>query len=368
MKKQRIAFVIGCVLTGSVFLGYETRAQDPASSGQEKTCTDETIVSQLKNDGTPEFVLDGAYYTLPLEASQLIEDGWTLETETYQAEEVFLQPGERISGEFTKEEEKLKVWIVNDDSTSGKPVKEETIIEVGFSAKKDTENPDFFVTLNGIHCAMSDEALKEALADVEGYEINSAGGINISRTVDDDVLDIFKVTLLGDATGINICSDNIFEYQDYQPQEEKQKNADRQVAAYQEKTEKEIEPFANDFNGIIEGYDENLSVGFYSEGTVWGKESGEYKKIAGTPISWEVSLYIAEDTTGQLYCIANQKLNEEGVVEEALELKEGDEIRVWGYASQYLEVTEEQKLVVVQPGIVEKNGEMIILDENLKGE
>ena len=368
MKKQRIAFVIGCVLTGSVFLGYETRAQDPASSGQEKTCTDETIVSQLKNDGTPEFVLDGAYYTLPLEASQLIEDGWTLETETYQAEDVSLQPGERISGEFTKEEEKLKVWIVNDDSTSGKPAKEGTIIEVGFSAKKDTENPDFFVTLNGVHCAMSDEALKEALADVEGYEINSAGGINISRTVDDDVLDIFKVTLLGDATGINICSDNIFEYQDYQPKEEKQKNADRQVAAYQEKTKKEIEPFANDFNGIIEGYDENLSVGFYSEGTVWGKESGEYKKIAGTPISWEVSLYIAEDTTGQLYCIANQKLNEEGVVEEALELKEGDEIRVWGYASQYLEVTEEQKLVVVQPGIVEKNGEMIILDENLKGE
>ena len=120
MKKQRIAFVIGCVLTGSVFFGYETRAQDPASSGQEKTCTDETIVSQLKNDGTPEFVLDGAYYTLPLEASQLIEDGWTLETETYQAEDVSLQPGERISGEFTKEEEKLKVWIVNDDSTSGK--------------------------------------------------------------------------------------------------------------------------------------------------------------------------------------------------------------------------------------------------------
>lgn len=26
MKKQRIAFVIGCVLTGSVFFGYETRA------------------------------------------------------------------------------------------------------------------------------------------------------------------------------------------------------------------------------------------------------------------------------------------------------------------------------------------------------
>lgn len=367
MKKQRIAFVMGCVLTGSVFFGYETRAQDSVSSGQEKICTDETMVSQLKNDGTPEFILNGKYYTLPLEVSRLLEAGWNLETETYQAEDVSLQPGERISGQFTKEDEKLEVWIVNDDSKSCKPVKEGTIIEVGFSAKKDTVNPDFFVTLNGIHCAMSDEALKEALANVEGYEINSAGGINISRTVDDDVLDIFKVTLLGDATAINICSDNVFEYQDYQPQEEKQKNANEQIAAYQEKTEKEMEPFAKDFNKIVEGYEEDLSVGFYSEGTVWGKESAEYMKIAGTPLSPEVSLYIAEDTTGQLYCIANQKLNEEGAVEEALELKEEDKIRVWGYASQYLEVTEEQKLVVVQPGIIERNGELIILDENLKG-
>lgn len=368
MKKQRIALIMGCVLTGSVFFGYETKAQDSASQGQEETCTDETMLSRLKNDGTPEFVLDGTYYTLPLEASQLIENGWSLETETYKAEEVSLKPGERIYGEFTKEDEKLKAWIVNDDLKPCKPTEGGTIIEVEFSAKKNTANPDFFVTLNGIHCGMSDDALKNALANVEGYEINTAGGINISRIVDDDELDIFKITLLEDATGIDICSDNIFEYQDYQPQEEKQKNTDEQTAAYQEKTEKEMEPFVNDFNGIIEGYDENLSVGFYSEGTVWGKESGEYKKIAGTPLSPEVSLYIAEDTTGQLYCIANQKLNEEGIVEEALELKEGDEIQVWGYASQYLEVTEEQKMVVVQPGIVERNGELIILDENLKGE
>lgn len=75
MKKQRIAFVIGCVLTGSVFFGYETRAQDPASSGQEKTCTDETIVSQLKNDGTPEFVLDGAYYN-PSSGSLSVNRRW----------------------------------------------------------------------------------------------------------------------------------------------------------------------------------------------------------------------------------------------------------------------------------------------------
>ena len=124
--------------------------------------------------------------------------------------------------------------------------------------------------------------------------------------------------------------------------------------------------YAQDFNAIIEGYEENMVVGFYSEGTVWGEEVGEYKAIAGTPLASDVSLYIAEDTTGQLYCIANQILNEDGTVSTAIELEEGDQVKVWGYASQYLELQEGLKIVVVQPGIIERNGELVILDENLK--
>ena len=116
----------------------------------------------------------------------------------------------------------------------------------------------------------------------------------------------------------------------------------------------------------IEGYEENMVVGFYSEGTIWGEEVGEYKSIAGTPLASDVSLYIAEDTTGQLYCIANQILNEDGTVSTAIELEEGDQVKVWGYASQYLELQEGLKIVVVQPGIIERNGELVILDKNLK--
>ena len=74
---------------------------------------------------------------------------------------------------------------------------------------------------------------------------------------------------------------------------------------------------------------ENMVVGFYSEGTIWGEEVGEYKSIAGTPLASDVSLYIAEDTTGQLYCIANQILNEDGTVSTAIELEEGDQVKVW---------------------------------------
>ena len=42
-----------------------------------------------------------------------------------------------------------------------------------------------------------------------------------------------------------------------------------------------MEPYAQDFNAIIEGYEENMVVGFNSEGTIWGEEVGEYKSIAG---------------------------------------------------------------------------------------
>ena len=45
-------------------------------------------------------------------------------------------------------------------------------------------------------------------------------------------------------------------------------------------------------------------------------------------------------TTGQLYCISNQLLNEDGTVSTAIELEEGDQVKVWGYASQYLELQE----------------------------
>ena len=54
----------------------------------------------------------------------------------------------------------------------------------------------------------------------------------------------------------------------------------------------------------------------------------------------DVSLYIAEDTTGPLYCISNQLLNEDCTVSTAIELEEGDQVKVWGYASQCLELQE----------------------------
>lgn len=267
MKKQWIALLTGCVLVCSMLAGCGSKPQTsaPAAAGSDKGCTDEAILSQLKNDGTPEFVLDGTYYTLPLETSQLIQAGWSLETEEYDAAEVSLQPGERIYGELSKDDQEIDVAIVNAGTEPCKPAEGGTVVELEYSADKDQPNPDFFVTLNGINCAMSNAALQKALEGVDGYKLNSAGNIDINRTVDDDEIAVYKVILDDDYTAITLASDNVFEYKDYQPQEVKEQASNEKIAAYKDTTKAEMEPYAQDFNAIIEGYEENMVVGFYSD-------------------------------------------------------------------------------------------------------
>ena len=52
------------------------------------------------------------------------------------------------------------------------------------------------------------------------------------------------------------------------PQEVKEQASNEKIAAYKDTTKAEMEPYAQDFNAIIEGYEENMVVGFYSEGTI----------------------------------------------------------------------------------------------------
>ena len=95
MKRRWSVLLAGCAVACSLLAGCGSKPQEPVKEQEDEgnvgnagVCTDETILSQLKNDGTPEFVLDGTYYTLPLEASKLVQAGWSLETEEYEAAEV----------------------------------------------------------------------------------------------------------------------------------------------------------------------------------------------------------------------------------------------------------------------------------------
>ena len=53
----------------------------------------------------------------------------------------------------------------------------------------------------------------------------------------------------------------------------KEQASNEKIAAYKDTTKAEMEPYAQDFNAIIEGYEENMVVGFYSEGTIGAKKS-----------------------------------------------------------------------------------------------
>ena len=72
-----------------------------------------------------------------------------------------------IYGEFYKDDQEMDVAIVNAGTEPCKPAEGGTVVELEYSADTDQPNPDFFVTLNGINCAMSNAALQKALEGVD---------------------------------------------------------------------------------------------------------------------------------------------------------------------------------------------------------
>ena len=98
----------------------------------------------------------------------------------------------------------------------------------------------------------------------------------------------------------------------------------------------------------------------HTSGTIVCKPARIPCADSGYPHSFSVCLMPVSYTHLDVY------KRQDGTVSTAIELEEGDQVKVWGYASQYLEFQEGLKIVVVQPGIIERNGELVILDKNLK--
>ena len=47
-------------------------------------CTDDSILSKLKNDDSPEFVLDGVHYSFPASINEFYENGWVTVSKGFQ--------------------------------------------------------------------------------------------------------------------------------------------------------------------------------------------------------------------------------------------------------------------------------------------
>ncbi len=122
-------------------------------------------------------------------------------------------------------------------------------------------------------------------------------------------------------------------------------------------------------NAIIEGYEEKYGRWIFTVKVLFGAKKSvninllPERRLLRMCLSTSQRIQPASSTV-----LLTRFLNEDGTVSTAIELEEGDQVKVWGYASQYLELQEGLKIVVVQPGIIERNGELVILDKNLKAD
>lgn len=129
----------------------------------------------LKNDsGTPEFVLDGKYYSLPFPLHQLIRNGWD-SVPTWggngskSINEIPLSEGEYANIQISASYGQIHL-IVTQLNQNGSDIKDATVVGVYYRSeveRKELEtlpNTDFFVTKFGLTKTTSYKTAKEVTA------------------------------------------------------------------------------------------------------------------------------------------------------------------------------------------------------------
>ncbi|MBR2682635.1 MAG: hypothetical protein IKE22_05135, partial [Atopobiaceae bacterium] len=326
-------------------------------------CTDEDVLAQLKNDLRPEFVLDGRYYTLPAPLSAFTEHGWTMTVDDYEGQEVILQPGERVGVTLEKGHDTLEAIIVNDGNEPLEAGDACNVIQVRLYASREGTSPKLFVTKYGITPLTSQEQVREILQDKEGF---TESGDMLYLTVEGEMgmRDILYFRQMDDFTSMKVESAGEYQYRLYKPQEQKAQEQAEKVAAYKEDAEREC---LSDYSEIIKTLRTKATVPFYSaHGTILSRSVGNYEGTEGDLLrGGDLSLYVVKDASGQLYCIYEGYANYDSKLR-LPELAEGEVISTWGFASQVTTFDDGTSVPTVIPKIVEKNGEIIYLAEELQ--
>ena len=330
----------------------------------EGTCAEESILSMLKNDDSPEFVLDKHYYSLPVNVNEFIGRTWELTIDEYDGQEVILQPKERIDGTLSKNGNSISVTLAN-NSDLPLDAKECDVIRVYVYVAEGEMEPNYFVTKCGITTATPAKTVKAQLKDMDGYKEQSDMYYLVS---DGDMgsRDILYFSNNSGYTSIKISSAEDWAYSMYKPSEQKAEEQTDNIAVYKADAEKNC---PSDYNQIVEELESSDSlrtVPFYSiEGTIIAKTTGNYEGMEDNIIyGQDLSLYAVQDKSGQVYCIFEGFVDTE--VLKLPELAEGDVISVWGFASKVTTFEDGYKAPTIITKIVEKDGEIIFLADDLK--
>ena len=336
----------------------------------EGTCADESIISQLKNDDSPEFILNRRYYSLPVSVGEFTKygGGWELTMDEYDAQEVILQPNERIDATLTSQtmdEYSISITLAN-NSEQPLDAKECDVVSVRVYVAEGEMEPNYFVTKYGITTATSAKTVKAQLKDIDGFKESSVG-YTLTSDGDDGPRDILFFSDNNGYTSIRISSAEDWVYKLYKPLEEKAKEQAENIAAYKKEVEEKCNQNYDEIvNNIVNSTNSLYTEPFYSgEGTIILKTTANYEGSENNLLySGDLSIYVVEDKTGQHYCIY------EGYVDSDIlklpELAEGDTISVWGYASKYTTFEDGYRVPTLTPGIVEKDGEIIYLADSLE--
>lgn len=325
--------------------------------------TDAALLAQLHNDSTPEFLLEGVYYSLPVRAEVFLEQGWTMTVDDYTNQEVILQPRERVSATLEKGGNKINALLVNDSLLPQEAGKDCHIVQIYLFAETDSLPADFFITKYGISCASSPKDVKKALQDKEGYK-ESSDRYYLTAKGDAGTLDILSFSSKNGHTSIRIEAASSFAYRQYKPLEEKAREQAENIAKYKANAEKEC---LADYDQIVETLASKMTVPFCSlEGTVIMKGRGNYEGMEDNLFyGQDLSLYVVEDSSGQIYCIYEGLADQESVLK-LPEMAEGDVIALWGFASKITNFSDGTQVPTVIPKIIEKDGHLFYLAEDLQ--
>lgn len=194
-------------------------------------CTDDSILSKLKNDDSPEFVLDGVHYSLPASINEFYENGWVTVSKGFQYENIVLQPNEYIPVGLAKGYYWFDILLANDSDVPLSEVDEiETdkmntklkVVEIYMTVYDDELPQDFFVTKYGITTETSSKDAKAVLRDKEGFS-ESPEGYYLSSGSDKGERDILYFARGDNYSIIRIESAEALTYSLYKPPEEQEK-------------------------------------------------------------------------------------------------------------------------------------------------
>lgn len=336
----------------------------------EGTCADESIISQLKNDDSPEFILNRRYYSLPVSVSEFTKygGGWELTMDEYDAQEVILQPNERIDATLTSltmDEYSISITLAN-NSELPLDAKECDVIKVHVYVAEGEMEPNYFVTKYGITTATPAKTVKAELKDIDGYKEQS-DMYYLTSEGEFGSRDILYFSNNNGYTSIKVASAEDWVYSLYKPLEQKAQEQADKIAARKKEVE---EGCPENYDDIVQEITDATSlhtVPFYSiDGTIIAKTSGHYEGTENNIIfGQELFIYIVQDSSGQYYAI-NEGFSEYGSSFRLPELNEGDVISLWGFAREYATSSDGYTMPSAIPEIVEKDGETIYLSDQLQ--